>query len=492
VDDSKKREFPRRRMLQGAGGLIAAAALPGAPVSGAQTSAPAAGGETTGRLARYMVEARRRNLPPAVLSECKHRILDTIGAMVSGARMRPGELALRYVRSQGGVEEASVIASNFRTTAVNAALANGMFGHADETDDFEPVTKAHPGCSVVPSALAIGERSGGTGMDTIRAVALGYDLCCRFLMALGPDHVRGTHRSAEGTSATFGSVGAAASMARLDETGMRVALSYAAQQVSGLWSWVRDEDHVEKAFDFAGMGARNGVTAVTMVQSGFTGVTEVLDGEHNMIIALSTQPKPEEMVAGLGTRYFVTETAIKTFSVGYPIQAPLDAILTLRRQHNLTPDNVQHILVRLPADGASVVNNSAMPDVNCQHLVALALVKGGVSFDDSHSRPLMQDPAILAVRRRVELVGDRALVDPEAPRSGFVEVTMTGGRKVNHFTRHPPGTKENPLDTAGVNAKVRDLMEPVLGTQKTQALIAQINTLETLDDIRKLRPLLTV
>ena len=116
---------------------------------------------------------------------------------------------------------------------------------------------------------------------------LGYDVCCRFLMALGPDHVRATHRSAEGTSATFGAAAAAASLARLDERGMRFALSYGAQQVSGLWSWTRDEDHIEKAFDFAGMGARNGVTAATMVQSGFTGVAEVLDGEHNMIIALS-------------------------------------------------------------------------------------------------------------------------------------------------------------------------------------------------------------
>ena len=492
VDDSKKRGFVRRRMLQGAGGLIAAAALPAAPLATAHAAPAPASANVTGRLARYMVDSRTRTLPPDVLRECKHRILDTFGAMVSGARMRPGEMALRYVRALGGVEEATVIASNFRTTAVNAALANGMFGHADETDDFEPVTKAHPGCSVVPSALAIGERSGGSGMDFIRAVALGYDLCCRFLMALGPDHVRGSHRSAEGTSSTFGSVGAAAGMAKLNEEQMRVALSYAAQQVSGLWSWVRDEDHVEKAFDFSGMGARNGVTAVTMVQAGFTGVAEVLDGEHNAFIALSTQSQPEEMVAGLGTRFFVTESAIKTFSVGYPIQAPLDAFLTLRRQNNLTPGNVQHILVRLPTDGANIVNNSAMPDVNCQHLVAVALVKGAVSFEDSHSRPLMLDPMILAEKRKVELVGDRALMDPEAPRGGFVEVTMTDGRKVNHLTRHPPGTKENPLDTAGLNAKVRDLMAPVLGAQKTEALIAQINTLETLDDIRKLRPLLVV
>jgi 2-methylcitrate dehydratase PrpD len=495
VDDSKKRGFVRRRVLQGAGGVIAAAALPTPPLAAAQAAnAPARAGNAniTGRLARYMVESRTRTLPPDVLRECKHRILDTFGAMVSGARMKPGEMALKYVRALGGVEEATVIASNFRTTAVNAALANGMFGHADETDDFEPVTKAHPGCSVVPSALAIGERSGGSGMDMIRAVALGYDLCCRFLMALGPDHVRGSHRSAEGTSSTFGAVGAAAGMAKLNEEQMRVALSYAAQQVSGLWSWVRDEDHVEKAFDFSGMGARNGVTAVTMVQAGFTGVTEVLDGEHNAFIALSTQSQPEEMVAGLGTRFFVTESAIKTFSVGYPIQAALDAFLTLRRQNNLTPANVQHVLVRLPTDGAAIVNNSAMPDVNCQHLIAVALVKGAVSFEDSHSRPLMLDPMVLAQKRKVELMGDRALMDPEAPRGGAVEVTMTDGRKVNHLTRHPPGTKENPLDTAGVNAKVRDLMAPVLGAQKTDALINQINTLETLDDIRKLRPMIVV
>jgi len=482
-------------VLQGAGGVIAAAALPTPPLAAAQAAnAPARAGNAniTGRLARYMVESRTRTLPPDVLRECKHRILDTFGAMVSGARMKPGEMALKYVRALGGVEEATVIASNFRTTAVNAALANGMFGHADETDDFEPVTKAHPGCSVVPSALAIGERSGGSGMDMIRAVALGYDLCCRFLMALGPDHVRGSHRSAEGTSSTFGAVGAAAGMAKLNEEQMRVALSYAAQQVSGLWSWVRDEDHVEKAFDFSGMGARNGVTAVTMVQAGFTGVTEVLDGEHNAFIALSTQSQPEEMVAGLGTRFFVTESAIKTFSVGYPIQAALDAFLTLRRQNNLTPANVQHVLVRLPTDGAAIVNNSAMPDVNCQHLIAVALVKGAVSFEDSHSRPLMLDPMVLAQKRKVELMGDRALMDPEAPRGGAVEVTMTDGRKVNHLTRHPPGTKENPLDTAGVNAKVRDLMAPVLGAQKTDALINQINTLETLDDIRKLRPMIVV
>src|SRR5262245_48170613 len=111
--------------------------------------------DITGRLAKYMVEAKTRKLPPELAHPTRHRILDSRTAMVSGPHMKPGEMAIRYARAQGGVEEASVVTSDIRTTAVNAALANGMFAHADETDDFEPVTKAHPGSHVVPAALAM-------------------------------------------------------------------------------------------------------------------------------------------------------------------------------------------------------------------------------------------------------------------------------------------------------------------------------------------------
>lgn len=446
--------------------------------------------DITGQLARYMVEARERGLAPHVAREAKHRILDTLAAMVSGSHMKPGEMAIRYARAQGGVAEATVLTTDIRTSAVNAALVNGMFGHADETDDFEPVTKAHPGCSVVPAALAMAERESSTGAELLNAVTLGYDLCCRFLLALGADHVRASHRSAEGTSSTLGAVGAAAALARLDEKGMRHALSYAAQQVSGIWSWVRDAEHVEKAFDFSGMGARNGVTAAIMAQMGFSGVWDVFDCEHNVLQALSTELRPEEMVAGLGSRFFVTETAIKPFSVGYPIQAPLDAFLRLRREHGLTADNVERIVARLPEDGARVVNDRFMPDINCQHLIALALVKGAVSFEDSHSYERMKDPEVVAAKARVQLVADPKLMDPAAPRSGLVEVTLKGGRTVSHFTRHAPGTKENPMDTESVNAKARSLMEPVLGAGKTKELIRRVNALEAVADVRELRPLL--
>jgi 2-methylcitrate dehydratase PrpD len=481
---SEDRTVTRRRVLQYAGAVAAMAVSP-VRLFAAEDA------DITGRLARYMTAARDNALPEQVVVECKHRILDTFGAMVYGSRMRPGELAVKYVQELGGTPQASVIGARFRTTTVNAALANAMCAHSDETDDFEPVTKAHPGSSVVPAALAMGEYEGRSGQDLIRAVALGYDLACRLLMALGPDLVRGSHRSAEGTASTFGALGAAASLAQLDEQGMRYAISYSSQQVSGLWSWVKDKDHIEKAFDFAGMGARNGVTAVTMVQAGMTGVNDVLDGTNNLFIALSTDPKPEAMLDGLGSRFYVTETAIKTYSVGYPIQSPLDAFLTLRKQYGLTPDNVRSIVVKIPTDAEGIVGESAMPDVNCQHLVAVALVKGAVSFADSHDVALMHDPRILAQRSKITVVPDAALMDPAAPRGGIVQVTTTDGRTVEHFTRFPPGTKENPLSTEAVSAKARDLMAPVLGAARTEQLIERINRLETLDNIRQLRPLIT-
>jgi 2-methylcitrate dehydratase PrpD len=228
-----------------------------------------------------------------------------------------------------------------------------------------------------------------------------------------------------------------------------------------------------------------------MAEAGLTGVSNVLDDSNNLILALSTKPKPEAMVDGLGTRFFVAESAIKTYTVGYPNQSALDALLFLRKQYNLTPANVQSVVVRLPTDAIGIVSNSAMADVDCQHLVSLALLKGGVSFNDSHDQSLMKDPAVLTVRQKVQVVADASLMDPAAPRGAIVEITTTDGKKVDHHTRFPSGTKENPLSSDQVAAKVRDLVVPVFGASKTDRLIAQINNLEKLDDIRKLRPLWT-
>jgi 2-methylcitrate dehydratase PrpD len=113
-------------------------------------------------------------------------------------------------------------------------------------------------------------------------------------------------------------------------------------------------------------------------------------------------------------------------------------------------------------------------------------VDGAVSFANSHSREHMAAPQIRAVMERVKVIGDPKLNDPAAPRAGMVEVVLKDGSTVSKLTRFPPGTKENPLDTETVNAKARDLMGPVLGAERSEAAIRQLNRLEQASDVADL------
>jgi len=139
----------------------------------------------TQALCDYVATTLERDMPPEVVARTKLHILDTIAAMVSGSRLKAGEMAARYVDSLGGKPQATVIGTGILTSAVNAALANGMAAHGDETDDSHLRGRFHPGCGIVPAALATAELADRNGNDLLRAVALGYDIGARLTLALG-------------------------------------------------------------------------------------------------------------------------------------------------------------------------------------------------------------------------------------------------------------------------------------------------------------------
>ena len=155
-------------------------------------------------LSAYIAGAVKRPLPEAVVEKTKHHVLDTFAAMVSGSRLLPGKKAIGYAKSLGGVKEATVVGSRLVTSAQHAALANGMLGHADETDDSHAPSLSHPGCAVVPAALAMAEREGRNGATFLRAVALGYDVGCRLGLALHPYDFRTVGHSTHSFGPMFG------------------------------------------------------------------------------------------------------------------------------------------------------------------------------------------------------------------------------------------------------------------------------------------------
>ena len=330
---------------------------------------------TMNTLSTFMSAARSRPLPEDVAEQAKYHLLDTLAAIVSGSELPPGQAAQRYVREHSGTGPTTVIATSLTAPPIDAALANGMMAHADETDDSHNESRSHPGCSVVPAALAAGEAYGIDGNGLLRAVTLGYDIGPRVVMAMGGaafsyDSSLSTHSIA----GTFGAAAAAGSAASLDARQMRWLLDYTAQQSSGIAAWRRDTDHIEKAFVFAGKPARDGVTAALLVKSGWNGVDDIFSGPDNFFAAYAPKAQPDRLIEKLGERYEITQTDIKKWTVGSPIQGPLDAIEAIRGKKSFDADQVKKVTVRLAPSVANVVDNRDIPDICLQHMVAVMLI----------------------------------------------------------------------------------------------------------------------
>jgi 2-methylcitrate dehydratase PrpD len=438
------------------------------------------------RLSIYMAEAHNRALPDPVLLETKHHILDTFAAMVSGSELPPGRMAIQFARSYGGEKVATVVASPILCGPIEAALANGELAHSDETDDDFTTGGAHPGCAVVPAALAMGEQIGVSGTHFLRAVALGYDVAMRAMRTVGPG-MKETHNLV----GTIGATAAAGCVASLNAQQMRWLLDYAAQQAgAGIGAWRRDTDHIEKAFVFGGMGARNGVNAALVVHSGWTGVNDILSGPNNFVESYNLKADPAGLIDKLGETYGIVQTTLKKWTTGGPIQAPLDALDNLQKRKPFQADQVKEIVVRVATSAGYTVNNRDMPDICLQHLVAVMLLDKTVSFRAAHDKARMQDPAVLRERAKVQLVPDEELEKLIPVRVAVVEVTLTDGTRLSERVEHVRGTPENPMTTDEVVAKARELMAPVLGAAVCSSLIERVLGLQDVKDIRDLRPLL--
>jgi len=480
----RQMKWTRRRVLQGAGGVMAAVAWPARP-------AKAAVSEVMTRLSTYMSEAASGGLPAEVVEKAKQHILDTLAAMISGADLPPGRMALNFAKAHTGEKVATVAASSIVCGPIEAAMANGMLAHSDETDDSHALSHCHPGCAMVPAALAAGEQFGIDGTRFLRAVTLGYDVGPRVTMTLGGlPYQMESHRSTHSVASTFGAAAAAACAAGLNAQQMRWVLDYASQQASGIVAWQRDTDHIEKSLVFAGMPARNGVSAALLVQLGGTGVDDVFSGADNFLMAYAPKADPGTLIDKLGQRFEVTQTNIKKWTVGSPIQAPLDALVNIRKRHPFEADQVQKVVIRLATSEAKTVNNREMPDISLQHMVAVMLTDKTASFASAHDKPRMQDAGILRQKAKVELVPDEYLEKQYPKRESIVEVTFTDGTKLTERVDAVRGTTDNPMTREEVVEKSRDLMTPVLGAAVCAKLIETVLNIESVKNVRDLRPLL--
>ena len=476
----------RRSFLQRAGWTMAAAAVPAGRLFAADTVSP-----VMAKLSAYMSEAGGRDLPPEVVEKAKHHILDTFAAMISGSDLPPARAAFRYAQDFNTDKTCTIVASKMTATPPEAAFVNGMLAHSDETDDSNEFSQSHPGCSVVPATLAAGEKFGIDGTRFLRAVTLGYDIGPRMTISFGAlDFRNSSHKSTHAISSVFGSAAAAGCAANLSAQQMRWLLDYTSQQSSGIGAWNRDTEHIEKAFVFAGMNARNGVTSALVVHAGFDGLDDIFSGVDNYFQAYAPNAHPEELVNQLGERYEIARTNIKKWTVGSPIQAPLDCLYNIMKKRPVDVTDIKTVVVREAGTEARVVDNREMPDICLQHMVAVMLIDKTASFKAAHDKARMKDPAVLAVRAKVQLVPNEELEKMEPARQAIVEITLNDGTVLSERVNDVRGTVDNPMTREEVAQKARDLVEPVLGKANCTTLIDKIFALESVKDIRELRGVL--
>jgi len=444
------------------------------------------------KLSKYISAATSKPIPKQVSERAKLHLIDTFSAMISGSRLEPGKKAITYIKTLGGKSEATVIGTKIRTSMQNAALANGMFGHADETDDTHPPSLTHPGTSVVPSALAISETRKLSGEEFLRAVVLGYDICARTLLTLKPmPYLRSGHH-AGATGQVFGASAAAGALLKLSPLEVRYMLSYTGQQTAGLYTMFRDPEHIEKAYAMGGMPAHNGLQSALMVKSGWTGVEDIFSGERNFFYTFAPEDyEINDLVDGLGKRFEMMRASIKRWPIGGPIQGPMHVLNDLLKEHQFKAADIEKIIAKMPDKELEIVNNRPMPDISVQHLLSVMVIDNKLTFKSAHDFARMKDPQVLKMRSKVLAVGDESLTDVQRRWRCVMEVHLKNGTVLHGQTMAAKGSFENPLNINEEKEKAMDLIGPILGKPRSLELLDYLWNIDQVKNMASIQKFIT-
>jgi 2-methylcitrate dehydratase PrpD len=123
-------------------------------------------------------------------------------------------------------------------------------------------------------------------------------------------------------------------------------------------------------------------------------------------------------------------------------------------------------------------------------MVAVMLIDKTASFHAAHDKARLKDAAVLRQRAKVKYTPDAALNAVLPVRVAVVEITFNDGTQLSDRVDAVRGTPRNPMGRDEVVDKARDLIAPVLGAATSRKLIDTLLAIETVRDMRTLRPLL--
>ena len=428
--------------------------------------------------ARYAAEFHRQPLPPEVIHHAKRAVIDWYASLFPGlgaAPVRQLEEALAENLDRGRAS----LAGGRAATARAAALVNGTAAHAAEVDDSFRDAMYHPGAATVAAALAAGQDVGANGPAFLRGVVLGYEVSTRIGVVMGRAHYKYWHST--GTVGSFGAASAAACLMSLDEPAFAHALATAATFTAGLQQAFR-MDSMSKPLH-AGRAAEAGVLAAQLAGRGVTGSLDVLDGEIGLGRAMSDGPDWSQAGATLGQDFHITRLTFKNhIGCGHTFAA-IDGALELKQRHGLEAGNIErvHVATYRPAlDIACYTHPTTANEArfSLTYVVATALAHGSVRLA-AYEPARLEDQVTRALMERIEVAVDPAL-DAAFPgqRAARIVIETRDGRRLEHLQPNRKGDPEQALTDEELEGKYLELASPVIGAERSRALLAQLWALD--------------
>ena len=435
------------------------------------------------KLLAFTGALRWEALDPAVQHAARRHFLDTVGVLIAGG---VGDVAtkletvLTSVRPAGRVP---VPGRARRADLLDAATIAGTGAHGIELDDGYRLGSVHPGVAVVPALLALAHGRAVSGAQLLEALVAGYETITAVARACHPAmRRRGFHPT--GAVGSLGAAMATGHLLQLPPQQMADALGLAASASAGLFAFLGGGADVKRLH--AGHAAREGLTAALLAQGGIAGPPNVLEAADGFFQAFASPAAAEVFGLPPDSEFGLLDCYVKPYACCRHLQPAVEALMALCREHPLTADDVHKIDVEtyaIAADHAETGWSSfASAQLSFPFIMALGLRHGGIEL--SHfERPMLDDPAIAEICRRVSISVSPEL-DRTYPDNRPARVTLTTSKGV--FTRtvmEALGSRDLPLDDAGLERKFTGLVSPVLGHDRAAQLIEQSWSIAAADDV---------
>jgi 2-methylcitrate dehydratase PrpD len=443
--------------------------------------------DVTTSLAKFVTDLRYASIPGKAVETAKIAVRDCLGVALAGSREEDARIAAEIARQERAREETSVIGQGFRTSALNAALANGTAAHALDFDHSFTIM-GQPTAPVAPATFALGEALGANGRQIIEAYVAGFEVTAKLVHSLQDSAHDGWH--APSTLGSFGAAAACSKLLGIDAAKTQMALGITASMASGI---VANFGTMTKPLH-VGLGARNGVLAAKLAAGGYTANVKALEGGFGFYQVLhENTPIREQAIEELGRSYaLVTDgLRIKPYPCGGLTHQVIDSVLEFKGKNGLTAemiervdvDVVKHtfdrIVFRVPQTG--IQGKFCMP-----YLVARAIIDGKIGlhiFTDSAVR----DQNVLKLAERVQMNLDPNLKKSDAAgRPCRVTVRLRNGQTFTREAQHAKGGPEYPMTEAELRDKFTECAREAIDARSAAQALDYIENLETLGDVRPL------